>query len=188
MKIDDLDDQQLISLTQEGNKQAFGVLVKRYMRRAYYVALGFVGSHEDALDLSQDAFVRSYRSINRFEAGKQFFTWYYQILRNLCFNFLRRRKRSVLSFSEVPETEILRISGDSQSRPDQSYERKELHERIWKSVQNLGELEKEIIILREFQEFSYHEISEILKCPIGTVMSRLYNARKKLAQELRDSI
>jgi RNA polymerase sigma-70 factor (ECF subfamily) len=188
MRIEELDDQRLISLTQKGNKQAFGVLVKRYMRRAYYVALGFVGSHEDALDLSQDAFVRAYRSIKRFELGKQFFTWYYQILRNLCFNLLRKRKKAIYSFSEIPETEFLRIQDDSEGRPDQNYERKELYASVWKAVQNLGELEREIIILREFQELSYQEIAEILKCPVGTVMSRLYYARKKLARELKDSL
>ena len=188
MKLDELDDQRLILLTQDGNKQAFGVLVKRYMRRAYYVALGFVGSHDDALDLSQDAFVRAYRSIKRFEAGRQFFTWYYQILRNLCFNLLRKKKKAAHTFSEIPETTILHIRDDSQGRPDINYERQELHSRVWKAVMNLGELEKEIIVLREFQELSYQEIADILKCPIGTVMSRLYYARKKLAGELRDSL
>ena len=70
MTLKEYDDQDLILLCQAGNKQAYGVLVQRYMKRAYYVALGFVGTEEDALDLSQDAFVRAYRAIKRFEPGK----------------------------------------------------------------------------------------------------------------------
>ena len=107
MTIDEYDDQTLILLSQEGNKQAFGILVKRYMQRSYYVALGLVSSHEDALDLSQEAFVRAYRAIKRFEPGRQFFTWFYQILRNLCFNFIRDRKKNVYRFSDIPENEVI---------------------------------------------------------------------------------
>jgi len=183
-----LDDQRLIVLTKSGNKQAFGIIVKRYMQRAYYVALGFVGSHEDALDMSQEAFVRAFRAIKRFESGKQFFTWYYQILRNLCFNFLRNRKKAAYSFSELPEHEITHMSDDKLGRPDEVYEQKELKENLWSAIYNLSETDREIIILREFQNNSYQEISELLNCPVGTVMSRLYYARKKLAEEMRGKL
>ena len=185
---DKLDDQRLISLTKSGNKQAFGIIVKRYMQRAYYVALGFVGSHEDALDMSQEAFVRAFRAIKRFESGKQFFTWYYQILRNLCFNLLRNRKKTAYSFSELPEHEITYMSDNKLGRPDEVYEQKELKEYLWSAIYNLSEMDREIIILREFQNNSYQEIAELLNCPVGTVMSRLYYARKKLAEEMRGKL
>lgn len=183
-----LDDQRLISLTKKGNKHAFGILVNRYMQRAYYVALGFIGSHEDAMDLSQEAFVRAYRAIKRFEAGKQFFTWYYQILRNLCFNLLRSRKVAAFNFSEVAEHEILHKSDNSVGRPDEIYERKEIQQKLWDAINILSESDREIILLREFQDYSYEEIAQLLNCPVGTVMSRLYYARKKLAKEMRDKL
>lgn len=186
MAIEDNDDQTLVVLTQKGNKQAFGILVKRYMQRAYYVALGFLNSHDDALDLSQEAFVRAYRAIKRFEAGRQFFTWYYQILRNLCFNFIRDRKKNVYRFSDIPENEVLHFQARENTRPDIILEKKELAVKMWNAIGGLNENEKEIIVLREFQGYSYEELAEMLEIPIGTVMSRLYHARKHLAKVLQD--
>ncbi len=188
MKIEDCDDQTIILLSQEGNKQAFGVLVKRYMQRAYYVALGLVGSHDDALDLSQDAFVRAYRAIKRFEPGKQFFTWFYQILRNLCFNHLRDRKKHVYRFSDIPENEVLQFQADESVQPDRILEKKEMAAELWRAIESLKEQEKETILLREFQGYSYQEIADLLDIPIGTVMSRLYHARKHLVKDLQDKL
>jgi len=188
MTIEEHDDQSLILLSQKGNKQAFGVLVKRYMQRSYYVALGLVHSHDDALDLSQDAFVRAYRAIKRFEPGRQFFTWYYQILRNLCFNFNRDRKKNVYRFSDIPENEVIQFREKDTVQPDKILEKKEVADKLWKAINKLTESEKEAIILREFQGYSYQEMAEILDIPIGTVMSRLYHARKHLANELQDEL
>jgi RNA polymerase sigma-70 factor (ECF subfamily) len=185
-RLKDADDQHLIKLSQKGSKEAFGVLVERYMRRAYYVALGFVGSHEDALDLSQEAFVRSYRAIRRFELGRKFFTWYYQILRNLCFNFLRGRRKAAYSFSELPEHEVLQFRDERSEAPDQMVEKKELLRLLWQAIQALSESDREIVLLRDIQGLSYQEISDTLECPIGTVMSRLYYARQKLAAQMKE--
>ncbi len=188
MKIEDYDDQAIILLSQQGNKQAFGILVKRYMQRAYYVALGLVGSHDDALDLSQDAFIRAYRAIKRFEPGRQFFTWFYQILRNLCFNFLRDRKKHIYRFSDIPENEVLQFRANKSVQPDTILEKKELADELWKAIESLNEQEKEAVTLREFQGYSYQEIADLLEIPIGTVMSRLYHARKHLVNKLQDKI
>ena len=85
-------DRELILRARSGERAAFGELVQRYMRRAYYAALGLVGSHEDALDLSQEAFARAYRARERIDPDRQFYTWLYQILRRLCFNHVRDRR------------------------------------------------------------------------------------------------
>ena len=183
-KIDTIHDRTLILSSQKGDKQAFGLIVKRYMQRAYFVALGFVGVHEDALDLSQEAFVRSYKAIKRFDPEKKFFTWFYQILRNLCFNFLRDQKKNVYTFSEISSRELLDLRDEEGNHPDEILEKRELAESIWRVIQALPGNEKEIILLREFQEMSYQEIADLLEIPIGTVMSRLYSARKKLAHQI----
>lgn len=181
--IEEDDEETIIHRCQKGDKQAYGLLVKKYMKRAYFTALGLIGSREGALDMSQEAFVRAYRSIKRLDAERKFFTWYYQILRNLCFNFLRDRARHARLFSEVGEKRLKDIPDGGQDA-SKHVEQEEMKEAVWKALNSLKEQEREIIILRDFQELSYKEIAELLECPMGTVMSRLYNARKALKIKL----
>ncbi len=176
-------EQRLIRLCQRGDKHAYGLLVGHYKERAYYSALGLVSSHNAALDLSQEAFVRAYRSIKKLEPGRKFFTWFYQILRNLCFNHLRDRSRHARPFSEISYQEIQSIVDASQDASDR-LEHDELKAAVWRAINSLKESYKEIIILKDFQDMSYNEIADILECPIGTVMSRLYSARKALKGKL----
>ncbi|MCH7674491.1 sigma-70 family RNA polymerase sigma factor [candidate division KSB1 bacterium] len=178
-----VDEGALILRCQAGEKQAYGELVNKYMKRAYYTALGLIGSPEAAMDLSQEAFIRAYRAIKRLDADKKFFTWYYRILKNLCLNYLRDRARHARPFSEVGETTLLRISDQSEDASKQ-VEQEETKEMVWDAINSLNPQEREIIILKDFQEHSYKEISELLDCPMGTVMSRLYNARQALKVKL----
>jgi len=178
-----VDEGALILRCQAGEKQAYGELVNKYMKRAYYTALGLIGSPEAAMDLSQEAFIRAYRAIKRLDADKKFFTWYYRILKNLCLNHLRDRAIHARPFSEVGETTLLRISDQSEDASKQ-VEQAETKEMVWDAINSLKPQEREIIILKDFQEHSYKEISELLDCPMGTVMSRLYNARQALKVKL----
>lgn len=169
----------LIRQCQHGDKHAFGTLVKKYMKRAYFIALGLVGSHENALDLSQEAFVRAYRSIHKFDAKRKFFTWYYQILRNLCYNFLRDAARHASSFSKITEVQLTELE-DHSADVSAMLEQEELQRLLWQALNELKPAEREIIVLKDFQDMSYQEMAGILNCPIGTVMSRLYTARQAL--------
>jgi len=177
------EDASIIVRCQNGDKEAFGLIVKKYMHRAYYTALGIVGTHDGALDLSQEAFVRAYRSIKKVDPKRNFYTWYYQILRNLCFNFIRDKARHARSFSEIGETSIQRLP-DSKKNALEIVEQEDLKEKMWTAIHELKENEREIILLKDFQDLSYKEIAETLDCPIGTVMSRLFNARKSLKKKL----
>ena len=153
--------------------------VKINMKIAYFTALGFLGSHDSAMDMSQEAFIRAYRNYKKFDRTKKFFTWYYKILRNLCFNFIRDNKNKIeLSYIENREVE-----GKSEN-PGEVVEKQELHENLEVAISKLDFDEREIIILKEFEEHSYKQIAELLNIPIGTVMSRLYYARKKLGRIL----
>ncbi|MBN1998074.1 sigma-70 family RNA polymerase sigma factor [candidate division KSB1 bacterium] len=178
------DERQIIINCQNGDKQAYGFLVEKYKQRAYFTALGIVGSPDCALDLSQDAFIRAFRAITRLDADKNFFTWYYRILRNLCFNFLRDKSRHARSFSEIDEKKLAKIQDESLDT-QKLIEKNEIQAIVWNALYKLEKKEREIIILKDFQDLSYKEIAEILDCPIGTVMSRLYNARKALKAKLR---
>jgi len=164
-------------------KRYFEMLVRQNMKRAYFTALGFVGSHDAALDLSQEAFIRAYKSFSKFDRGKNFFTWYYKILKNLCLNFIRDKKnRKEGRFIEI-ETEKLETENLSEK-----IENAEIISIMEAAIEELGYEERAVIILREFEGHSYKEISELLNIPIGSVMSKLFYARKKVAEKLRSKI
>ena len=165
-------------------KEAFEAIVNRYMKKAYFIALGLVGNREDALELSQEAFFRAYCNISRLKEGGKFFPWFYQILRNLCFSHLRKRRgRRTYSLEGVEGDKLATGSGDFYDA-EAVAERNEVKEQVWKAIGRLGDKHREVIILRHFQELSYEQISENLFCSKGTVMSRLYHARKKLKEVL----
>jgi RNA polymerase sigma-70 factor (ECF subfamily) len=158
------------------------------MKRAYSIALGFVGQHDDALDLSQEAFIRAYKNIKKYDPDRRFFPWFYQILKNLCFNHLKKKKeRSFSSMSDSEETQIS-IPADNCFDPSLVVERNETKDIVWKAIGQMDKKHREIIILRHFQELSYDEIAEVLCCNKGTVMSRLYYARRELKELMKPGI
>ncbi len=167
-------DREVIIRIRDGNKEAYKIIVNGYMKKAYYTALGFVGNLDDAADVSQEAFIRAYKSISRFDISKPFFPWYYKILKNVCLNYKRKRR----ALHEVP-IEIVQDKVMSQSPGKES-----LSHEVWNAISKLGDDEKEIILLKYFQGLSCKEIAQELDCPIGTVMSRLYYARKQLRKKL----
>jgi RNA polymerase sigma-70 factor (ECF subfamily) len=177
----------LILRAQAGESAAFGELVQRYMRRAYFAALGFVGSPEDAMDLSQDAFARAYRARHRIDPDMPFYTWFYQILRRLCFNFIRDRKlhRTKLrdQKSWIVDDAAFRAR---QLDPHRTVEREQTRRRVRRAIEMLPDREREVLVLKEFEGLKYREIAEVVGIPIGTVMSRLYSARRNLAAAIEE--
>jgi RNA polymerase sigma-70 factor (ECF subfamily) len=177
------DDRTLVMRAKRGEIQAFEQLVGRYKRKAYFVALSFVGNHEDALDISQDSFVKAFRSLKRFKVEFPFFPWFYTIVRNNCLNHLRRvRRRDERSLDELEESGFRAL--DTCAQPDEAAERTELRENVMKAIGQLEPHHREIIMLRHFQGMSYREMAETLGCPQGTVMSRLHSARQRLREML----
>lgn len=177
----------LVMRARAGDRRAFGELVERHMRRAYYVALGLVGSHEDALDLSQEAFARAFRARRSLDPDRPFYAWLYQIVRRLCFNFLRdTRRRSQRLREAVPW--LAEQAGERVVDPARSAERAELRARLEAAIESLPEREREVLVLKEFEGLRYREIAELLGVPVGTVMSRLYAARKHLAVSLEGEL
>ncbi len=170
-------ERQTILQCQKGSRDAFGEIVNRYMRRAYGAALAILGNRDDALDVSQEAFVKAYRAIRRFDARRPFYPWFYRILRNACFDWLRRRRNR-------PRPGLLMDIPDDRFRPDTLVDKDEIREVVWEGIGKLAEKDREIIVLRHFQHMSYREIAAALDIPEGTVMSRLFTARKRLRAEL----
>ena len=182
------DERTLVRRAQAGDVEAFGALVSQYMRRAYYAALGLVGSHDDALDLSQEAFSRAFRARMSLDPNRSFYTWLYTILRRLCFNFLRDRKAQSQKLAGaagwLAEEARARVAAQS---PVRAAELAELRSRVAGAIEQLPDRQREVLVLKEFEGLRYREMAELLGIPIGTVMSRLYAARRQLAGRLEES-
>jgi RNA polymerase sigma-70 factor (ECF subfamily) len=175
----------LVQRARSGDRSAFGELVNRHMQRAYYIALGLTGSHDDALDLSQEAFARAFRARASLDPDRPFYAWLYQIVRRLCFNFLRDRSTRRRRLDEAtPWLTAEAGARAAQSDPARSAERSELRARVQAAIEKLPEREREVLVLKEYEGLRYREIAELVGIPIGTVMSRLYYARRKLAEHL----
>lgn len=174
-------DKSVIERWQRGDKQAFEEIVRLYMPDAYLTALGFVGNEDDAKDLSQEAFIKIYRARKSFDASRPFYPWFYKILKNHCLNFIKRfmKKSEALYYNDAPGQE--RFASPNPS-PIEQLEKRERHAILKIAIDRLSDDHREIIVLKNFKGYSYKEISEILQVPIGTVMSRLYYARKMLKE------
>jgi RNA polymerase sigma-70 factor (ECF subfamily) len=177
----------LVRRTRAGDTRAFGILVERYMRRAYYAALGLVGSSEDALDLSQEAFVRAFRARHTIDPDRPFYAWLYQIIRRLCFNHTRDRRTRRRGIEAAGDWLVEQASARTAGmRPDRALEQAEAKRRVAAALESLSDRDREVLVLKEFEGLRYREIAEILGVPIGTVMSRLYSARRRLAAALEE--
>lgn len=175
----------LVRRARGGDRDAFGALVERYMRRAYLQALGLVGSREDALDLSQEAFARAFRARQTLDPERPFYAWLYQILRRLCFNFRRdRRTRAALLEREGLHWLTTVSARAAPEDPVTALERGDLCRRVAAALETLPDREREVLVLKEFEDLKYREIAELVGVPVGTVMSRLYAARRRLADSL----
>jgi RNA polymerase sigma-70 factor (ECF subfamily) len=153
------------------------------MKDAYFIALGLVGNREDAMDLSQEAFVRAYRNIKQVKPGRKFFPWFYQILKNLCISHLRKRKYRRAGSLDAENCPEVAATSDCFS-PEAVAKRNETKDKVWQAIGKLDDKHREVIILRHFQNMSYEQIAAALFCNKGTVTSRLYYARKKLEELL----
>jgi RNA polymerase sigma-70 factor (ECF subfamily) len=179
----------LMAGARDGDGAAFGELVRRHMRRAYFAALGLTGSHEDALDLSQEAFARALRASRRLDPERPFYPWLYGILRRLYLNQLRDGRARAAKM-EVAGSWLVDEARDraAAAGPEPAAEREELRRRLANAIAELSPVQREALVLREFEGLRYAEISTLLEIPEGTVMSRLYAARRALAAALGDQL
>ena len=176
------DDHELVLRTKLGDRSAFEILVSRYQDRAYNVAYQILRHHEDALDVAQEAFARAYVSIARFQGKAGFYTWLYRILVNFAIDQTRVRERQNPISRDDPERGV--ALREMTADPAALLETKELRQRIVRAVACLPADQRAALTLREIDRLSYQEIARIMNCSIGTVMSRLYAARRKLQQIL----
>ncbi|QQR91127.1 MAG: sigma-70 family RNA polymerase sigma factor [Myxococcales bacterium] len=176
-----------------GDHAAFEALFNQYRGRAYSVALGILKHPEDASDAVQEAFIKAYRNLGSFQGNSNFYTWFYRILMNLAIDHTRRRRRAPnAQFDEQLGHNSEAVSGAAadllphmqDGNPGSVSARRELREKIQAALETLSEEHRAVILLREIEGLSYDEIAEALEIPKGTVMSRLFHARKNMQDAL----
>ena len=183
---EELTEAELIEKAQSGDQRAFQLLVENTQQKAFAVALGYCKNPDDAMDRVQEAYVKAFRSLTRFQGGSTFYTWFYRILMNACIDFSRKeaKRKQDVGYDEglgQGEDSLVSTTGTIEgANPARSLANKELGERIEIAMEKLSEAHREILILREVQGLSYEELAELLGLARGTVMSRLHHARGKL--------
>ncbi len=181
-------DKVLIRRAKQGDLSAFEELVLRHEKMVYNVALRMMNHSEDAKDLSQEVFLKAYRSIQNFDERSAFSTWLYRITTNTCIDEMRRRKgKHSYSLEEELESEdgsMQRQIADSGDTPEESLLREEKKDEILRALDTLSAEHKAAILLRDVRGLSYEEISEIMELPLGTVKSRISRARSQLKTEI----
>ncbi len=186
---------QLVQRAQEGDREAFQELVERYQRKVYGICIGMLKDPDDSMDVSQEVFIKVYRYLDNFNLQSSFYTWLYRITVNKCIDFMRKKKRQ----REVDYDDTLSREGDVEGddellpsrlgiHPDRVYARKELRAQMLEALKTLSEKHRTILILREVEGLSYEEIAEVLQISKGTVMSRLYHARRYFQDAVRNYV
>ena len=174
-----MEDADLIRLCQDGDMEAFEQLFYRHQNRVYVIARRMMNNEEDALDLTQEIFLKAYQKISKFNFKSAFSTWLYRLAMNSCIDALRKRK----DVKTTPVTDAslkdaaLYIDANT---PEDNAMLNDRERQIWEALNSLKEKERAIIILKDMEGLSYKEISEVLKCSLGRVKSRLHEARQNL--------
>jgi RNA polymerase sigma-70 factor (ECF subfamily) len=180
------DDRELVERAARGDRDAFGLLVERHQDRAFNVAYQVVRNRDDALDVAQEAFARAYTSLGSFKGQASFTTWLHRIVVNLAIDAVRRRRRTAAPYddrqgaADEPQTEVP-AAGD----PASALHLKQVRALLARGLDALPPAHRAVLVLREIEGMSYDAIAKTVGCSPGTVMSRLFYARRKLQQALR---
>jgi RNA polymerase sigma factor (sigma-70 family) len=185
-----VDDRQLVKRVQAGDYLAFDALVQKYQERVYSTVYHMTSNHEDANDLTQEAFIKAHKAINGFKGDSSFFTWVYRIAVNKTINFLKTRKNRIhlslndLDFNAEHDPELVAFVSENTPRRDLGLT--ELQEKLNEAMQKLSDVHRLVVTLHDVQGMSHEEISKIMDCNTGTVRSRLFYARQQLQGYLSD--
>ena len=188
----DVTDSDLVKRCQAGDSEAFDQLVTRYRTRVFGMIYNMVHNEQDAWDLAQDSFVKAWKSIGRFRGQSSFYTWIYRIVMNVTIDWIRKKQVKGTGAEFDDSIQLKEIDPASKTMPKADalpYERMqhgEIRTQIDQAIAQLSPEHRAVILMKEIEDMQYHEIAEALECSIGTVMSRLFYARKKLQGLLKD--
>lgn len=177
-------EKELIAKCRAGDARFYEPLVRAYEGPGMRVATGMMGNLDDARDALQEAFVKVYHSLERFDLRRPFGPWFYQILRNQCRDMLR--SRGARFRIETVDVRLELRPADPERGPERARQRAAASELLWRGLERVGQEHREVLVLKELQGLSYNEIAVILEIPEGTVASRLFHARRALRVALEE--
>jgi RNA polymerase sigma-70 factor (ECF subfamily) len=188
----DVSELDLVKRCQKGDSGAFDELVIRYRTRVFGMVYNMVHNEQDAWDLAQDSFLKAWKSIGRFRGKSSFYTWLYRIVMNVTIDWVRKKqiKGSGAEFDDAIQLKEIDPASKTVPKqdalPSEKMEQGEIRAQIDRAIAQLSPEHRAVILMKEIEDMQYNEIAEALDCSIGTVMSRLFYARKKLQNLLRD--
>lgn len=178
------DDIRLVNSAKRGDMDSFEILVARHRDKIFARAFSMMRNEDEAMDLSQEAWVKGWQRLKQFQGDSSFVTWMTRIVINLCLDQLRKHKRQRAESIEMLQAEsggVERYMPPITINPTEGLERSELRQRIDLAMAQLSVAHRTVLVLHEFEGLEYKEIAQRMKCSIGTVMSRLFYARRKMA-------
>lgn len=186
------DDETLARWSRQGDQEAFGELVRRHSAKIYAKVHQLLRDEQEALEVSQEAWVRAWQKLNQFRGEANFTTWVTRVAINMCFDHIRQRRRLNKSAHEsienMTEMGIPWESHISAEEPDPTVglEREELRQMISRALDYISEVQRQAIVLHDLEGYEYKEVAKLMRCSVGTVMSRLFYGRRKLAKILTE--
>jgi len=186
LKLEELEkqnDAQVVEACQKGNQDAFEVLFKRYRGKVYAIAYSITKNRDEAMDIVQEAFTKVFRHLGSFKGDSSFYTWLYRITMNLCID-LRRRSIKNQGVEYIEGQREPKEDNSPMDSPSENLSRKELMDRLMNTIEQLPYYHRQVILMREIGGMSYDEIAKATKVSKGTVMSRLFHARRKVREKM----
>jgi RNA polymerase sigma-70 factor (ECF subfamily) len=186
----EIPEKDLVARARRGDMTAYDALVRRYQERIYATVYHMTSNHEDANDLTQEAFIKAFHALKSFKGGSSFYTWIYRIAVNKTINFLKQRKNHAsmslndLDFNAEHDPDLVALISDN--TPRRNLGLSELAEKLNGAMQKLSEHHRLVVTLHDVQGLSHEEIADIMECNVGTVRSRLFYARQQLQAYLSD--
>ena len=185
-------DRELVARAKAGDPEAFRELFDRYNRRAYSLAYGMLRNADDALDVVQEGFIKAHRYLDKFEGNSSFYTWLYRIVSNLAIDHIRKAKRARnVDFDDALDQRAADAADDTSlsptllgSNPQKALARREIREQIDEALGQLSENHRAVLVMRELEGMTYEEMAQAMDCSKGTIMSRLFHARKNMQKLL----
>lgn len=190
----DYSENNLIQRCKDGDIESFEELIRSHKQRVYNIALKMLSNTEDAMDVSQEAFIKVYRSIGKFNMESSFSTWLYKVVVNTCLDFIKKNKKldKVYSIDEFIENREVNLNQqglkNKYDTPEEALDKKIKRQTINRAINELPENFRTVIILRDIQGFSYEEIANITNCSLGTVKSRIKRGRESLKKLIENNI